>query len=270
MLGRRPLNRSGLFLGVVLVATSAARAASFCTIQWGKLAIGTVERNPFTADVQVTSWQASPDGKKKQLNPLIVFHVARDRNGRVAIEGPLIYGGDSGEPYVPGSPKSLEKVGEPASWQMIICDPVADTTTSHSLYRPGTNAPNQKWFVRYGRGSIPGLTHSYIFNRDRMARNGKWVDLGYEGLGGLQAHGYRWWIEKNSDGDFVEGDFTEQWISDDLASELSVVKMDRTHNREERTELTHIRRVEAEPSMFQVPPDYEELKESRKPVASTP
>jgi hypothetical protein len=60
MLGRRPLNWSILFLGTVLVAAPSARAVSFCTIQWGKLVIGTVERNPFTADVQITSWQVSP------------------------------------------------------------------------------------------------------------------------------------------------------------------------------------------------------------------
>jgi hypothetical protein len=263
MPGRRPLNRSILFLGAVLVAASSARAASFCTIQWGKLAIGTVERNPFTADVQVTSWQVSLDGKKKQLSPLILFHVARDGSGRVAIKGPLLYGGDSGEPYVPGGPKSPEKRGEPAFWQMIICDPIADTTTRY--YHSAKSLNNRAWVD--GRGSIPGLMHSYIFDRGRMTRDGRWVDLGYEGLGGLQAHGYRWWIEKNSDGAFLEEDFTEQWISDDLVSELSVVKMDRTHNREERTELTHVRRVEADPSMFQIPPGYEELKESTKPVA---
>jgi len=97
---------------------------------------------------------------------------------------------------------------------------------------------------------------------------GRWVDLGYEDFRGIQAHGYRWWLERNSDGALVEEDFTEQWIADDLASELSVVTTDKKHTHEERTELNNIRRAETDPSMFQIPKDYEVLRRDVTPSRS--
>jgi hypothetical protein len=262
MLATRLLKWSSFLLGVVIVGAQTAHPESYCTLQWGKLSIGTVERNPFSADVRITSWQISLDGKKKQMNPLIVFHVARDRDGRVAINGPLFYGGDSSEPYLPGDPKSQERWGDQSSSQMILCDPLSDTATS---YRTSMNHhSDQKAWIEPG-SSIPGLTHNRIYNRTRMAKNGKWVDLGYAGFGGIEAHGYRWWLERDSDGAFVEEDFTEQWIADDLASELSVVTTDKKHTHEERTELTNIRRTEMDPSMFQIPKDYEVLRRDVTP-----
>jgi hypothetical protein len=254
-----------LFLGFAF-ALPSANAASYCSVQWGRLTIGMAERSPFTADVRLTSWQTSPDGIKRQMGALILFHVARDVSGRVAVQGPFIYG-ESGEPYVPWGPRSLERLGEPASWQMVICDSLADTTTT---YRHSPNLLNNRAWVLTGKESVPGLSRHISYNRDRMARNGKWIDLGHKNIEGTEARGYRWWLRDDSAGPFVEEDFTEQWISEDLATELSVVKIDRTHNREERAELVHIRRVEADSALFQVPPGFEVSEQSVNATASKP
>jgi hypothetical protein len=64
----------------------------------------------------------------------------------------------------------------------------------------------------------------------------------------------------------VEGDFIEQWISEALATEVVMVTMDQTHNREERTELINVRHVEADPSLFHIPPGYEVI-DPKKPNA---
>jgi hypothetical protein len=266
MQNRRLPKWSILVFGLAFVSVPSANAASFCTTHWGRLAVGTVDRNPFTADVRITSWQTSTDGIKRQMGALILFHVARDVSGRVAIQGPLIYG-ESTEPYVPGGPKSLERRGEPASWQMVLCDPLADTTT---IYFHSENSLNRRATVLTGRGSMPGLNHFSAYNRDRMARNGRWIDLGHKNIEGTEGRGYRWWLRDDADAPFVEEDFTEQWISDDLATELSVVKMDRTRNREERAELVHIRRVEADSALFQVPPGFEVFEQSVNATVSKP
>jgi hypothetical protein len=127
------------FLGMVIVVAPLAHGQSVCLTQWGKLGISTVERSPFTADIQITNWQISPEGDRRQIGSVVVFHVARDGSGRVAIKGPLIYGGEAGEPYMAGGAKSLEKRGEPLSWPMVICDPLTDTTVLFYKFRQTMN-----------------------------------------------------------------------------------------------------------------------------------
>ena len=246
-----------LFLGMVLAGGLSANAESFCVTHSGELAIGTVERNQFTADIWVTDWQVSPEGKKIQVGALVVFHVARDGRGRVTIKGPLIY----------TDRKNPEKLGEPTSWPMIICDPIADTTAWFQQFQRSVNQPAKKQAQVTTVTLIPGLNRHHYLDRNRLGQHTKWMDLGNEQLQGFTAQGYRWW-EKDSNGAVVEGDFTEQWISQDLDTELAVVRMNQTDNHEQRTELIHIKRVESDPSLFQIPPDYEVTPMELKPPAA--
>jgi hypothetical protein len=237
-------------LRLALLLTPLAHA-SVCSLHGGMLSLGAVAGNPFSADVLATSWQVPPNDTKKQVGILIVFHVARDKNGRVFIKGPTVYG-DPGQPYIAGGPKSREVVGEPTSWHLTICDPVADTTT---YFAEGRGLGSKQAYVAKGLNLVPGLLRSSGYWRNRKQRGGKWVDLGHEDFKGLNAQGYRWGLEKTPDGTFVEENFTEQWISEDLQSELLIVKNQTP--LEERTELTHILRLDPGPTLFEIPEGYE-------------
>jgi hypothetical protein len=227
--------------------------------------IGTVAGSPFSADVLATSWQVPPTEAKKQVGVLIVYHVARDKNGRVFIKGPALYG-ESGKPYIAGGPKSREVVGEPTSWRITICDPLADTTAD---FWEGKGLGSKRAYVAEGLNLEPGLLRSSGYWRGRGRNGGKSADLGYEDLKGLNARGYRWWLEKTPEGTFVEENFTEQWISEDLQSGLLIVKANQTH-LEERTELTHILRLAPEPTLFEIPAGYEVVHRTANSPATAP
>jgi hypothetical protein len=116
------------------------------------------------------------------VGPLIRFHVARDASGRVAIKGPLIYG-KTGEPYVPGGPKSVEKL-EWSEWQIVLCDPISDTTATFWQFLPSVNQPAKKLANVISGGSIPGLNRRGFIIRDRMGRDVRSIDLGHKELQG--------------------------------------------------------------------------------------
>jgi hypothetical protein len=236
------IRRVCCWFGLLLLFASFAHASTACSTHWGRVKIGAVGQNPFTGDVLVTSWQS-----KRRVGLLIVFQVARDNDGRVSIKGPMSYS-EPGESYLDRGPKKT--VGDPDNWQMTICDPLAGTTTN---FTEGPNLGSKQAYVFLGLGLIPGLLQSGDSGceRNRNGNGGEWVDLGYAERAGMRTRGCRWQQEKAP-----QENFTERWFSEDLVSELATVTVDQIHNTEVRAELTHIRRLEPDPSLFQIPPGY--------------
>jgi hypothetical protein len=77
------------------------------------------------------------------------------------------------------------------------------------------------------------------------------VDLGYQETNGIRAHGHRWWYAPG--GNFVEGDFRELWISEDLDVDVLFIDESQTKGKGTRAELTHIRLKEPDHSWFEIP-----------------
>jgi hypothetical protein len=69
---------------------------------------------------------------------------------------------------------------------------------------------------------------------------------------------FAWWHA--SDGAIVEGNFNEEWISEDLASALLGVDASQTRGGEARSALTHLRREEADAKL----PERWEVSQSRR------
>jgi hypothetical protein len=249
-----------LALASPLIA-SANQVDYECSDPFG-IAIGTVANNPFTADEVVTSWQVLPDGTSRQMAFISIIHIARDSAGRVRIQVPAEYG--------PG--KSAEAGDEADFWDTTICDPSAVTSTriSEDLHiavqqDPAIGKQVQSVLRVDGKASVwYGLRHAgpTRFQEGRRFRSIKVDDIGYKELDDLQAHGFRTWPV---DGAIVDSKFTEEWLSDELAAVLLRVDTRQTANHESRAELTHLRRVEPDPKLFQIPAGYKVTYRNSKP-----
>jgi len=84
-------------------------------------------------------------------------------------------------------------------------------------------------------------------------------DLGNKRIAGFQARGIRiTWVGTKKDGDWKGRPIraTEAWRSDELGATLLMVSSDFKTEVESRSALIHIRRVDPDASLFEVPPGY--------------
>ena len=73
------------------------------------------------------------------------------------------------------------------------------------------------------------------------------LDLGYQEIEGIRAHGQRWWFAHAD-----EGDFRELWMSDDLKMDLVYIDQSQTKGKGMRAELTHVRMKEPDRALFKI------------------
>lgn len=202
------------------------------------LKISTAAHNAFSADAVFSRAKIQPDGTRKQMGDLSIFtvHIARDNAGLVAIKSPEQWNGWN-------VPKPGKK---PVYWQQTICNPTAGTGTSNYEGRIG-------YWDAYVRPLRQMQASRSPFQRAHAGSREKWIDLGDKEIGGIRAHGYRWW-RLSSKGDSTGGGyFTEEWISDDLDADLVRIEVNQAEGVETRAELVHVSRVEPPSKLFELP-----------------
>jgi hypothetical protein len=136
----------------------------------------------------------------------------------------------------------------------VLCDPQrasviwrsgSDTNLSPGLSVHGqiVDAPSIK--------SLPWSTQAYGTPRWGSSGQG-WtvVDLGNRNIGGLQAHGYRWWF--GAGGPSGNGDYKELWTAKDLGMDLLYIEETPSRGRGTRAEITHLRAREPGRSLFEM------------------
>jgi hypothetical protein len=224
---------------------------------------------PFTADV---SNSVLPDGSEGDT--FKVASIARDRDGRVSMKSRAY---------------RLQNADRMA-FSMEVCDPIAGTTTSFQACVDGANdatssdgcAVKKVAHVRAGPHLRPDLPvfpdpfkplpahHSSAF----VPRSGELVDLGEKDVEGVRVHGYRnvdVADHHNACDSVPVSTSKEWWLSEKTALEVSAtVRTSADGESEEGStslpekclggvtiELTNIQRVEPEPELFKMPPDYE-------------
>lgn len=223
--------RSWILVAAFFVGSTSLFAESACSIGWQMLNVGTVEGKPITGEVTLTSHEFWPEGLEKPDPNPTVYRIAREGNGRVAIWRPN--GWSSAKPRVT------------TSWEVFICDPHEETTTSFYTNPPNPDITISKW-------QDPGLMQVVRgqFTSPPGVPKGWQIDfLGAQEFAGVPARGYRLSAAPQASTGLVI--FKEQWFSEDLDMEVSHV--DRGSGM--RAVLTKLIRQEPDPALFAIPPD---------------
>jgi hypothetical protein len=201
------------------------------------LNIGTAANNAFSADAVFSRAKIQPDGTRKQMGDLSLFtvQIARNNTGVVAIKSPDQWRG--WKPPKPGQ--------KPFYWQQTICNPAAGTDTSINELNTGYWV--NVWPLRQMQAPRSPFQRAHAGSRE------KWSDLGDQEIGGIRAHGYRWWRLSSKGDSTGGGDFTEEWISDDLDADLVRIEVNQSEGVETRAELVHVSREEPPSKLFELP-----------------
>jgi hypothetical protein len=264
--------RTLLTLGIGLLATTLVGAEDVCTTNSFQFRIGMVKNNPFTADVETIFPEASPDGGVNQTGRRLTYRIARNSAGQVSVRSPQL--------WAPG--KSSGAGDDPQFWFTTICDPDAKTTTSVSQGLRSTMAKDSVTgedvltsLAMNGKarimtsGASPGIwpVHGSTFDQPDVQPATKTSNLGYRTIEGMRAFGYRWWTPKN--GVIDEGTYTDKWVSEDLQSDVSRVETNLQEKHEYSLTLTHLQRVEPDPTLFEIPAGYKVIDEEGKTHIAT-
>jgi hypothetical protein len=223
-------------LGFLLLATlpHTAHAELVCTAQWNRIRIGLVKGLPFTADIAFSEWELFADGTQKQRHgPIFVAHVARDSAGKVVIRMPA--GWTQG--------RSPQHGDEATDWNSTICSPEDQTTT---------------WVTRSDakidscRDVIPGLVHIHgpAFKYPIAPSKISVDNLGIKDFNGIHANGFRYASENAPNSMKIE-----QWLSDSMQIEMSHTETDPLNAIETLAVVLNFRSQEAQPELFQIPPE---------------
>jgi hypothetical protein len=261
-----------ILVGMVLVASFTAGAeVPGCSSPPGSH-VPMAANLPFTADLAVEQWHELPDGSEGH-HFKTVYSIARDNDGRVSAKR-------SGYTTQSGSRMALI---------MEICDPIAGTRTSFQACVQDANDPTSSngcavekvakvWdAARRNPDSGPPVFPDPFkplpphHSSDLVPRSGELVDLGEKRIEGVKVHGYRnvgpFNLHRSCNG--VPLTTTKEWwLSEETALQVSATT--RTSGPASlhfacsgtmTLELTNIQQVEPEPELFQVPSDYEIVRE---------
>jgi hypothetical protein len=255
--------RKPIVVSIVLVASFTAGAKA--PMSWPRpgFHVPMVANLPFTADLVEENWNYLPDGSETH-HFKTVYSIARDNDGRVSVKHP---------------PSS----GTPMAFLIDIWDPIAGTETSfHSCVQDAKDPTSSDgcavekvatvWPApRRNPDSGPPVFPDPFkplpahHSSDLVPRSGELVDLGEKSIEGTKVRGYRNVATSHVTCNGVPLTTSKEWwLSEESALEVSVTT--RTSGPESlhfacsgtmTFELTNIQRVDPEPDLFQVPPDYE-------------
>jgi len=230
-----------------LVSPAAAHAQSEYPVCDVPLAVGEVPDSPFQAELVVDSWTIAPDGSRKPVSspdapPGI---VARDSKGRVMVKSQtkITY-------------SNSEAKGESPGWQETICDPVAGTVTSVSysdVFHQGVEpSTGETALFPAGIGGTAlvrpqvNVHTTVVFSWWHRIVNGR-ENLGPETFEGMSAYRFRLHpIQK-------ERSVHDVVNSDELFVQLAQTTWGDDPGSENEKKITHIRRVEPPPTLFDIP-----------------
>jgi hypothetical protein len=203
--------------------------------------------NPFVADRLTTSVETLADGTKRtHVNREF---LARDSSGRIRIERIMsVLPVDATEEEIRAAERSV-----------IICDSNAGTSihimsTVHTaeITEDPTPAPFPDVHHVWGSWYFPNA------KTKPLPANLQFEDLGYQRIEGVLAHVGRWTTlgDPQGSGGTIPIKVDERWSSEDLAAEVLEVHSDPTKGSETRIALNNLRRVEPDPSLFDIPEGY--------------
>jgi hypothetical protein len=266
-----------LVLGLVFISAPLAQAADTrCDVL--TISIGAVANNPFTADEVQGKWEILPDGSRKLVPlkegemvgprgyPYLISRVARDSEGRIAVETPAF-----------DSTKAIES-GEPDAWLLgTICDPVAGTVTnalSHSIFLSSAKDPvtgKMVQTVTYGAGKAEVRPWKSRRSRDFGPCDCKFEEeLGFEQVEGVSAHRVRM-LGSSATDEVPRTEFWEQVLSEELAVQFSNMRVDTVaHIESGGIKLIHVKREEPDPDRLKIPENYTVVYPEGKPQESAP
>jgi len=222
--------------------------------------VGGATANPFSAKHVTKSTAVLPDGTRKPTE--FVELVARDSDGRIRFEKHTCVGADCREHNVILHNRDGGQIETTRQILGIVID-IFDCPDSMTIQiQPGMR------IARVTRGvpvALPsGSTRPYS-SRFASLLSGKpqpsvlVEDLGYQEIDGISARGVRLTdLGTKNDGEWNGKPIrtTETWASDDVAATILEIRTDSKTHTEEINTLTDIKRVEPDPSLFEIPSGY--------------
>jgi hypothetical protein len=250
----------GVMATLALVCTAPAHAQ----IRKGCIGINYVggdSSNPFTAEYVTTSTMPSPAGVPKTI--VRREDVARDSQGRIRFE-------KHGVTRLPDDRKTVTLETADGK-QFTVTREEFGTLINISDCASGTFVVLQPGLriamVKEGNGApaIELIKHAYsapyIPGPDaKMPPNVSVEQLGTREIQGISARGVRTTtLGTESDGDWSGKPIreTELWVSDVLAAQMLKVDKDLRAGSQGMSELIEIKREEPDPTLFNIPKDYE-------------
>jgi hypothetical protein len=208
--------------------------------------IGIVANNPFQAEVVTTHPESSSLGSRLE-------YVARDNQGRIRTDWAAgKYKHDTGP-----------EAGSEAEQRMImICDPVAQTLTrldtlnkTATIIHSRPSAPSTPGASRLQ----PAHTRTFCSSQLQIGMHLGGEDLGVKTIEGVEAKGIRFampMLVASTGGESSSSNTNERWCSDDLSALVLTVNENTKTGTKFTVAMQKIERIEPDPSLFQIPPDY--------------
>jgi len=222
--------------------------------------IGAEPGKPLSAQRVINSVTRRPDGTEQRTE--LVELVARDSLGRIRLE--------QRAPAKPGSDAAAVIPNEAEGKTTATTKDVPGTEIKVYDFRNGKMVwllpDRQVATVTESCVAPAGESRPYSFFYSPLAENTPlgfvFEDLGYKGIEGFRAHGFRRTqpgVEPDGHGHGNPNLVVETWVSDDLA--VMLLRILRANNAtmilgEGRTTISHIKREEPDPSLFEMPPNY--------------
>ena len=219
------------------------------------LNIAMMQHKPLSAEEAINLWHALPAGEqqrrelKKQLKG---WETSRDGTRLFSSPAPISLARDSFGRIVLSQNEPLA-----LDWTGLLCDPEAERMTYFSLpvpQPPSSSKVHDEILMKPSIDWLPLKSNVYPRHNwetgDKSGKRLKVLDLGYQDINGIRAHGHRWWYSR--DGTFVDGDFEELWISEDLQINVVYIKESQTEGKGTRAELNHLREKEPDSALFQI------------------
>ena len=247
-----------VLLGLVLGAPCNAQIRKDCI---GINYVGVVSSNPFTAQYRTTSTTLSASGSPRTT--VQRESVARDSQGRVRFEkhGTMRTADDRETvTLVNTDGKEFTVTREELGTVIQIFDCASGKAIT---LQPGLRIANVK--TDGGPASTVRREHAYSAPfipgpEAKMPPSMTVEQLGTREIQGVSVRGVRTTrLGTESDGDWEGKPIweTELWVSDELAAQLLKVDKDLRAGIEGRSELIEVRREEPDPTLFDIPQDYQ-------------
>lgn len=229
-----------LIAGCLLIIAPASTLAQCPLIgAFGFEGINSVEGLPFQAKKVMTIVTTENDGVKR--TQVMKSHVFRDSKGRVRVER-----------FYDGTEDPLESVPR----QIIIHD---NCGTSVSLLPPEQTAKIQKMPNLLKGSNLPNCKDFDPNQLPQPGPNGKFEILGHSRLDGVEIMGWRTTYyrsaEAMSSGE-LPTEISERWCSTTLDAEMGGFSLSQNPKMEIRTVVSDLKRIEPDPSLFEIPKAY--------------
>jgi hypothetical protein len=157
---------------------------------------------------------------------------------------------------------------------IMICDPVAQTLTridtlnkTATIIHSRPSAPSTSGTSRLQ----PAHTRTFCSSQLRISMHLGGEDLGVKTIEGVEAKGVRYampMLVASTGGESSSSNTNERWCSDDLSALVLTVNENTKTGTKFTVEMQKIERIEPDPSLFQIPPDYAITESVAAPLGS--